>query len=288
MIQTEASALQNIADTANRLVARMDQVLSDENVAAHLRHAGRTSKRMTGAIGGQREDLRALIVNARKSSEQLEKTLATTNRAIERRRSRTGAASCPALIAKLDSTLDAARFGGQRANGILSDNRAAISSFTNDGLGQLGPTLAELRALVRDLRRISDRLDSNPTPLPARPRRAQGVRTANEHDASSNPESAIATLRALRRPCSAALVLAGLRLHVAADQRQAATRPRSMRPTARVQADPGLADGALAAGDAPRPPRARDDRQPAHRGAAHAQRNAGLQGRAAGPSRPAT
>src|SRR5688572_32467056 len=32
VIQTEASALQNIADTANRLVARMDQVLSDENV----------------------------------------------------------------------------------------------------------------------------------------------------------------------------------------------------------------------------------------------------------------
>ena len=46
---------------------------------------------------------------------------------------------------------------------MLTDNRAAINSFANEGLAQLGPTLAELRTLVRDLRRISDRLDGNPT-----------------------------------------------------------------------------------------------------------------------------
>ena len=33
----------------------------------------------------------------------------------------------------------------------------------HDGLAELGPTLGELRALVRDLRRISERLDSGPT-----------------------------------------------------------------------------------------------------------------------------
>ena len=43
---------------------------------------------------------------------------------------------------------------------MINENRGAIRSFTNDGLGQIGPTLTELRVLVRDLRRISDRLDS--------------------------------------------------------------------------------------------------------------------------------
>src|SRR5690606_9414644 len=55
VILTEASALQNIADTANRLVARLDQVLSDENVArisATLAHI----EGMTGAVAGERED----------------------------------------------------------------------------------------------------------------------------------------------------------------------------------------------------------------------------------------
>ena len=37
IIRTEPSALQNIADTANRLVARMDQLLSEETVSyTHL------------------------------------------------------------------------------------------------------------------------------------------------------------------------------------------------------------------------------------------------------------
>jgi phospholipid/cholesterol/gamma-HCH transport system substrate-binding protein len=69
----------------------------------------------------------------------------------------------PGLVARLDSTLDNLDSAAGNANGILNDNRIAIDSFANDGLAQLGPTLGELRSLVRDLRRISDRLDGNPT-----------------------------------------------------------------------------------------------------------------------------
>jgi len=161
VIQTEASALQNIADTANRLVARMDQVLSDENVK-HVSNTLANIESLTGSIAGQREDLRALITNARKSSEQLTATLNTTNRAVENV-DRELVDKLPGLIAKLDSTLTKLDSAATGANGILTDNRAAISSFANDGLAQLGPTLSELRSLVRDLRRISDRLDNNPT-----------------------------------------------------------------------------------------------------------------------------
>jgi phospholipid/cholesterol/gamma-HCH transport system substrate-binding protein len=160
VIQAEASALQNIADTANRLVARMDEVLSEENVKrindtlAHI-------EALTGAVADQREDLRALIVNARQSSEQLSKTLATTNKAVEDV-DRELVDKLPNLIAKLDGTLTKLDSAAGGANAILSENRAAIHSFANDGLSQLGPTLGELRALVRDLRRISDRLQGSP------------------------------------------------------------------------------------------------------------------------------
>ena len=34
VIQTAPSALQNISDTANRIVERLDEVLSDKNVAS--------------------------------------------------------------------------------------------------------------------------------------------------------------------------------------------------------------------------------------------------------------
>ena len=161
LIQTEPSALQNIADTANRLVARMDQLLSEENVQ-RVASTLENIESLTGAIADQREDLRALIVNARESSEQLEQTLATTNQAMTDF-DRELVQKLPGLVTKLDSTLTELDSAASGANGIINENRAAIGSFANDGLAQLGPTLGELRALVRDLRRISDRLDNNPT-----------------------------------------------------------------------------------------------------------------------------
>jgi phospholipid/cholesterol/gamma-HCH transport system substrate-binding protein len=160
VIRAEASALQNIADTANRLVSRMDEVLSEENVKrinATLEHL----ESMTGAIADQREDLRALLINARESSEQLSKTLATTNRVVEDV-DRELVDKLPGLVSKLDATLTHRDSAAGGANAILNENRAAISSFANDGLSQLGPTLSELRSLVRDLRRISDHLEGSP------------------------------------------------------------------------------------------------------------------------------
>ena len=160
VIQTEASALQNIADTANRLVARLDQVLSEENVkrvAATLANI----ESMTGAVAEQREDLRAMIVNARQASEQLQTTLATTNRAVEDI-DRELVAKLPGLVSRLDSTLNSLDSAAGNADAILGENRAAINSFANDGLAQLGPSLGELRLLVRDLRRISDQFDAGP------------------------------------------------------------------------------------------------------------------------------
>ena len=153
VIKTEASALQNIADTANRLVARMDEVLSEENVKKIAKTLDNLQA-MTGAVADQREDIRKLLVNAREASEKLSATLDTTNHAVKDV-DREVIDKLPALMTKLDSAA-----GG--ANTILTENRAAIHSFANDGLSQLGPTLGELRGLVRDLRHISDRLEGSP------------------------------------------------------------------------------------------------------------------------------
>ncbi|MGN6513681.1 MAG: MlaD family protein [Lysobacteraceae bacterium] len=161
VIRTEASALQNIADTANRLVARLDEVLSEENVR-HINDTLAHLDAVTGTISDQRADLRALIANARQASEQLNQTLATTNRTVGDV-DRELVDRLPVLVGKLDATLTHLDAAAANANGILGENRAAIHSFANDGLAQLGPTLAELRALVRDLRHVSDRLEGNPT-----------------------------------------------------------------------------------------------------------------------------
>ncbi|GGZ71098.1 ABC transporter substrate-binding protein [Lysobacter xinjiangensis] len=160
VIRTEASALQNIADTANRLVARLDQVLSEENIA-HVSNTLENIDNLTGSIAAEREDLREIIANARASSVELNATLAKAHNVVDDV-DRELANKLPSLVGKLDRTLDKLESASDGANGIVNENRAAIRSFTSDGLGQVGPTLIELRALVRDLRQVTDRLDSGP------------------------------------------------------------------------------------------------------------------------------
>ncbi len=160
VIKTEASALQNIAETANRLVARLDLVLSDDNI----RHVSKTLSNIdsaTSVLAEQRKDLGELVVNARIASEKLSGTLDTTQGAIADI-DRELVQKLPGLINKLDSTLSRLDSAAGNADKMLGDNRGAINSFTQDGLSQLGPTLEELRVLVRDLRKISTRLDENP------------------------------------------------------------------------------------------------------------------------------
>ena len=160
IIRTEPSALQNIADTANRLVARMDKLISEENIAklsATIDHLEKTS----GSIAGQREDIAALIVNARNATETLQATLANANGSLNKI-DRDVIDKLPALMNKLDSTVSNLDSVAVSADAMLAENRPALQSFANDGLSQLGPTLADLRSLMRDLRRVTDRLDGGP------------------------------------------------------------------------------------------------------------------------------
>ncbi|GAB2502921.1 MlaD family protein [Lysobacter humi (ex Lee et al. 2017)] len=157
IIRTEASALQNIADTANRLVARLDDVLSEKNIA-HVSNTLANIESLTGSLAAQREDMRAIIADARISAAELKATLAGANDVVGDV-DRELANKLPGLVGKLDSTLTKLESAADGANGIVNENRAAISSFTNEGLSQVGPTLTDLRALVRDLRQVTDRLE---------------------------------------------------------------------------------------------------------------------------------
>jgi phospholipid/cholesterol/gamma-HCH transport system substrate-binding protein len=160
LIQTTPSALQNISDTANRIVERLDQVLSDKNVA-RIAATLENLETISGSMADRDQGLQALIVSARDAARNLDRTLDTTNGTM-RRLDENLVKQLPPLLDKLDSTLTRLDSAAGNADAILGENRAAINNFANEGLGQLGPTLSELRRLIRDLRQVSDRLESNP------------------------------------------------------------------------------------------------------------------------------
>ncbi|MCD7100275.1 MlaD family protein [Stenotrophomonas sp. MMGLT7] len=160
IIQTSPSALQNIADTANRIVERMDQVLSDANVAS-ISATLKNLETISGTIADRDQGMQSLIASARDAARNLDATLSTTNGTIKRL-DQNLVQQLPQILDKLDTTLAKLDSAAGNADSILGENRAAINSFANDGLGQLGPTLTELRGLIRDLRQVSDRLENNP------------------------------------------------------------------------------------------------------------------------------
>lgn len=158
IIQTTPSALQNIADTSSRIVDRLDKLLDSRNVES-IGGTLQNLEALSAALADEKEGLPALITSARDSVQRLEATLDTTNATIARI-DQGVVEQLPPLLEKLDTTLVKLNSAAGNADAMLGENRAAINSFTNDGLSQLGPTLAELRSLIRDLRRMTDRLDS--------------------------------------------------------------------------------------------------------------------------------
>jgi phospholipid/cholesterol/gamma-HCH transport system substrate-binding protein len=134
----------------------MDVLLSDENVR-RISDSLANIETLTHSVAAQREDIGALIVNARQASEQLKVTLNTTNGAVERL-DKDVVRQLPQIIEKLDRTLAQFETVANSANGVINDNRAPLAN----GLQQLGPAMTELRGLVRDLRRVASRLDANP------------------------------------------------------------------------------------------------------------------------------
>lgn len=160
IIRTEPSALQNIADTANRLVARMDELLSEQNIA-RISTTLQNLQDATDSIAGQKDDIAKLIVNAREVTDGLKVTISSANGAIDGI-DRNLVDRLPALMDKLDATVAKLDSAAGNADALIAENRPAVKSFANDGLAQLGPTLAELRRLIRDLRNLSDRIEDKP------------------------------------------------------------------------------------------------------------------------------
>ena len=159
IIPTTPSALQNITDVANRIVERMDQILSDRNVAsinatlANPRRSAAAWPTATGHAGAAAQRARCRPQPGHHAEDHQRHHRAPGQEPVQQ---------LPGIIDKLDATLAKLDSAAGNADSILGENRAAINSFANDGLGQLGPTLTELRGLIRDLRRVSDRLENNP------------------------------------------------------------------------------------------------------------------------------
>lgn len=153
VIQTQPSALQNLADTAEDVINRLNQVLSERNIEK-VAQVLDDLQQITGTVSGQREDIKALIVSAREASQKLDSTLGRIDGTV--------AKDLPRLVASLERSLDQLDSFTKNADALVADNRDPITRFSNEGLGQIAPTLAQLRATLREIDRLTKNLKDNP------------------------------------------------------------------------------------------------------------------------------
>jgi phospholipid/cholesterol/gamma-HCH transport system substrate-binding protein len=159
VIPTEPSALQNIAEAASDIVERLRVVLSDQNLAKISDTLANLDTLSTG-LANDKEGVAALLKDLRGVSAQLNVTLVKAQGSLDSIHS--GVQDLPQVMKRLDRTLAQFESVGANADSLIAENRASIGGFTQDGLAQVGPTLAELRVLLQDLRKVVSGLDRNP------------------------------------------------------------------------------------------------------------------------------
>jgi phospholipid/cholesterol/gamma-HCH transport system substrate-binding protein len=160
VIKTEPSALQNVALAASDIAERIRTILSDENIDRISKTLADVNT-LSSTLAAQKQDISALLANLRTASTELNTTMKKVQGSIDNIDASV-VQQLPPIVEKLDRTLANLDKASGNANAILGDNRQAIADFSQNGLGQVGPTMTELRVLVRDLRRVTSRLDRNP------------------------------------------------------------------------------------------------------------------------------
>ena len=152
------SSTEDITTTAADVLLRLNKVLSDENV----RHINQTLDHLdavTGSLSDGKGDLRDLLRNVRVASEKLQVTLANVDTTVGHLDSGV-VTQLPPLVAKLDKSLTNLESLTRNADNLVGGD--SVSNFSNQGLTQVGPALTELRGLLRDIDRLSTRLENNP------------------------------------------------------------------------------------------------------------------------------
>lgn len=166
VIPSEESALSkllasgsDVVTSVNDILMRMTTVLSDENVqriSDTLQHVDL----LTGTLAGQREDMGTALKQLAAATGELKQTLTTVNAMVNT----TNALmrdDARAVLGSAQKALDSVDKLANSAGSLVDDNRAAISSFSNQGLRQIGPTVAELRETLRSLKQLSDKLGAS-------------------------------------------------------------------------------------------------------------------------------
>jgi phospholipid/cholesterol/gamma-HCH transport system substrate-binding protein len=163
VIIADDSALQNliasgegIAMNADKLLLQLASLLRDDNVEA-LSATFANLKTVSASVAGRSEEISQALTNIASASREFKGTLARAEHLIT-----TLDGDVPALVAQAQATLVATQQASARLADLVDENRSAIGTFTNEGLAEIAPAVSDMRATLKPLRALAERLHGDP------------------------------------------------------------------------------------------------------------------------------
>lgn len=153
----------DISTTATNVMLRLNQAFSDENIN-NLSKTLDNLEKISASISSEREDLQLIIRDTRTAIAKLDSTLKSAD-SIALKLDQGVVNDLPELIVKLNKTLTEYEKLGRNANTLIESNNDALNNFSQQGLAQVGPAIAELRTLLRQLRNVAAELEQRPNAL---------------------------------------------------------------------------------------------------------------------------
>jgi phospholipid/cholesterol/gamma-HCH transport system substrate-binding protein len=153
------AGLPQLTSRAAELAARANRALSDGNLAAwdrmiaNLDRAGATLPQTMRDAGSLVAELRSAAADSRALIAQLHEA------------TRGAAPDLASAMRQLRSTADRLAEASSQLDALLTENRAAIGGFVNQGLPQVEALSREVSTAARDFRDLSRSLKDNPSQL---------------------------------------------------------------------------------------------------------------------------
>lgn len=158
---------EDIMVNINEVVTRISELLSAEN-RAHVSAVLNNLDALATTLGEQRLALGEAIGQLSAASGQLKATLSSIDGAARSAQMLMDGQGAE-LARELHRTVERLDALAANLDGLVKDNRSAISSFSQQGLRQVGPALDELRATLASLQALSDQLSRSDSVLLGNP-----------------------------------------------------------------------------------------------------------------------
>jgi len=152
-IEADAGGIAQILSGSNDIIAAANRLLSEQNTAAFSRILTNVDT-LTGTLAKQDRNIATTFENLAAASGKLGRTAESLDKLLSD--------EAPATVEEAQATLAEMQALIAEMRGAVAENRESIRVFTDQGLAQVGPAVAEARQMFRTLDQVLREIDRDP------------------------------------------------------------------------------------------------------------------------------